>query len=479
MSKEELRDPLMKDNSGIDDYVPVTTAVVVDEDAAEQGRKKHLASTFRTAINITKCFVGAASFELPWAFAEAGAAGGVIGVVVLAILSTFSLQKLARCSSLVLEQRLAAKQATGIMPTYPDVGRAAFGPFGGFLAWFGVVAMSLGVCGSYLVFICSSLTYLTGWGSQTIWVLLILPLICVLSWVRHVSTFAWTSSFGVFALVAAVIIATVDAAQNGHNVTIDWTNEDPDGNYTMPLFKLETYPLFLGNAGYLYLISTAILPVSQSMSKPKEFQRAFVPSVLFVTVVNVLFGVYAAVRYGGHVCPTGYNQTNVTLINCVESNVLSNMVPGILAQVVQWLLVIDLIFTTIVFLFPLNEAIENAVLARLSKPAPGIANFWASMHTWAVNGLRTLVAIAIAAVALGIPIFSLLTGLTGGFGNNILGFILPPLFYFKLRGSDYWKDQQFRCRRVCEGISLVVTFSFGLVFLVLTLWSFTVALLNQ
>ena len=62
---------------------------------------------------------------------------------------------------------------------------------------------------------------------------------------------------------------------------------------------------------------------------------------------------------------------------------------------------------------------------------PGIANWWKSPKTWAVNGLRALVAILIAAVALGVPFFSLLTGLTGGFGNNILGFILPPLFYYK------------------------------------------------
>ena len=137
------------------------------------------------------------------------------------------------------------------LPTYPDVGRAAWGTFGSVLAWFGVIAMSLGVCGSYMVFICSTLPELTHWGDQTLWVMLILPLITVLSWMRHISYFALTSSFGVIALVAAVIICTVDATMHGnHNVSIDWAGNQPaDSNTSMPLLKVATYPLFLGNAG--------------------------------------------------------------------------------------------------------------------------------------------------------------------------------------------------------------------------------------
>ena len=61
-----------------------------------------------TVLNITKCFVGAASFELPFAFAQAGTLGSMAGVVFLAVLSSFSLQKLAACSDLVASLELAA-----------------------------------------------------------------------------------------------------------------------------------------------------------------------------------------------------------------------------------------------------------------------------------------------------------------------------------------------------------------------------------
>ena len=94
--------------------------------------------------------------------------------------------------------------------------------------------------------------------------------------------------------------------------------------------------------------------------------------------------------------------------------------------------------------------------------------------------LRTFVAIAVSAVALGVPFFSLLTGLTGGFGNNILGLILPPLFYYKLRGKEYWYcDDGITRRHIWEFIGLIVTFVFGLIFLALTLVFFGMEIAKQ
>eukprot|EP00958_Prasinococcus_capsulatus_P011377 scaffold1129_cov376-Prasinococcus_capsulatus_cf.AAC.9 len=51
------------------------------------------------------------------------------------------------------------------------------------------------------------------------------------------------------------------------------------------------------------------------------------------------------------------------------------------------------------------------------------------------------VCICTAAVAKGVPIFSLMTDITGGIGCNFLAFILTPVFYVRLRGktSGYWR----------------------------------------
>ena len=179
------------------------------------------------------------------------------------------------------------------LPTYPDVGGAALGTFGTILAWFGVIAMSLGVCGSYMVFICSTLPALTRWGDQTLWVVLVLPLITVLSWMRHVSYFALTSSFGVLALVAAVIICTVDATLYGHhNASIDWSGDHAlDANLSMPLLKIPTYPLFLGNAGFVHtyvcLCLPALLPSALALAMAMAMAMALALALALTLVLSL------------------------------------------------------------------------------------------------------------------------------------------------------------------------------------------------
>ena len=170
---------------------------------------------------------------------------------------------------------------------------------------------------------------------------------------RDIKKLAFTSTFGIVALFIAVIVATVDAAQNGStaaqpanitntsapmqalaNIAVSLANtsaptqapatggrnrnmpkttdkrQQPTGNRRqkrsqagcradptvalggqplhaplragLPLFKLDTFPLFLGNAGYLYLISTAVLPCAQSMAEPHRFGSALNPSIVVV-----------------------------------------------------------------------------------------------------------------------------------------------------------------------------------------------------
>jgi hypothetical protein len=119
-------------------------------------------STLRAAINLTKCFIGAASFELPWAFAQAGVLGSLLGLLGLALLSSFSLSRSAACSlaELVSRRTLLREQLlTDVKhaPTLPEVGYAAFGTAGKWVTWFGVCVQvfTLFGCGSYLVFISS------------------------------------------------------------------------------------------------------------------------------------------------------------------------------------------------------------------------------------------------------------------------------------------------------------------------------------
>ena len=475
-------------------------------------RKTSIAGLAITWLNVTKCFIGAASFELPHAFSQAGVAGAIVGIVVLACISSFSLQRLARCSDL-LPPRSAA--ADGPCTVYV-VGAAACGRWGAAAAWFGLVAMTLGVCGSYFVFIASTTAHLTGM-SQNAALLLTLAATTPLSWLRELRFVALTSAFGIVALLLAVGVTTAQAS----------SRQAPAELSSLRMVRWETYPLFLGNAGFLYLISTAVTPIYQASVQQaaagaahgdaaRSFGRAFDSATAFVTLLNLSFGLYSWRQFG--TCPGGEAAAEA---ECVRGNVLDNLTPGVAATVaVQVLLCLDLLATTVVFLFPLSEALEAAWLRppetdatealrpTSSTAAGGRANEHVSSaatrlagvlscvpasqaltarrraYEWRRNSLRAAMVCAIGGVAWAVPSFSLLTGLTGAFGNNILGLVLPPIFYHRLQARrGYWRESHAtawrRAERRAEQAALGATLAFGLAFLVLSTSSFTRAIVRS
>jgi hypothetical protein len=98
-------------------------------------------------VKIIKCFIGAASFELPGAIKNGGLHASLAGILALAAVSYYTLRMLARCGEL-LNTRSA---------TYPEIGRAAAGRPGYAAAWLGIVFMTLGVCSAYYTFVANML----------------------------------------------------------------------------------------------------------------------------------------------------------------------------------------------------------------------------------------------------------------------------------------------------------------------------------
>jgi hypothetical protein len=106
--------------------------------------------------------------------------------------------------------------------------------------------------------------------------------------------------------------------------------------------------------------------------------------------------------------------------------VIDNLHPGVMEILVRIFLSLDLLFTAALFLFPTSEILEFALLDR---------TLFGKSRTVEMqrNLLRFIMVMVTAAVALAIPFFSVMTGLTGVFGSNLLGFLLPPSIYIKLK----------------------------------------------
>lgn len=230
------------------------------------------------------------------------------------------------------------------------------------------------------MFVSSTLSDLTAY-SQTSCLLATLVLVTAISWLRDMHQLRFTSMFGIIALLLSLLATSIEASETRNPTPAD----------RLPLFEASTFGVFLGNTAFLYLISTAILPIYQSIQQPEHFESAFVYSVVAVTVVNVVFALYAWSRFGH--CTDGTDE-------CIQDSVIRNLPnSNVSSKVVKFLLCIDLIFTSVLFLYPLNTAIEHELL---------FVN--ASASTLTTNISRSVMASAVALVAYTVPNFGLLTG---------------------------------------------------------------------
>ena len=78
-----------------------------------------------------------------------------------------------------------------------------------------------------------------------------------LSFIRQYSLLAFTSTLGFSAAIIAIVFTTYDGASRQ---TIG-----PMRDY--PQFRADTFPLFMGNAAFLYLLPTVMLPMQQSLNR--------------------------------------------------------------------------------------------------------------------------------------------------------------------------------------------------------------------
>jgi amino acid permease len=483
-------------------------------------------SAVKTFVNTCKGFVGASSFELPWAVSQAGVWGGFFGLIGFAFVGTYGMLLIVKCASLM--------QADA--PTYPDLGEV-YGRMGRIISWFCIVFVYIGAGGAYFVFISKAMSDLTiGYNSDLtpdVWTVIVLPVVIGLSLIRQYSLLACTSVLGLSAAIIAIVFTIYDAAS--------YQTIAPMSEY--PQWRVDTYPLFMGNAAFLYLLPTVVLPLHQSMcqmdlaqqghpaqrskarsprTKKKDkkrydtiggredeeeeeeeeeregriivrtgdvmedteegneydeeegdeykmdqirrFEGIFKASVIFVTCINIPFALFAYLCYGEK----------------TADNVIENLQPGVVTNAVKVLLCIDLLFTGVLFLFPVTEGLDREFFTDkqlgIASPlqedlkeqegdggggggggggygtsprsSPATDDGSDALHAmapkerehgggWLVecqrNTLRAVLVIMTAVVSKAIPYFGLITGLSGALGNNLLGLIVPPLVYIKLQ----------------------------------------------
>jgi amino acid permease len=383
---------------------PSLTNVSADDGKRYSHKGKVLSSGVgRTTINIAKAFMGAASFELPWAFDQAGLLGGVAGIIAFAFLTNACFSRLAALSTECGLDR----------PSYPQIARHLLGRKGELAVWCAMFLMTVGVVGSYLLFVGELVSDLAASAHLPQWActLLTIPVAALLSLPRTTRLLSNTSLLGLIAIAVACAFVIFDAL---HQLTGPLP---PPSSY--PQFKVSTYPLFLGNAAYLFLISTAILPMEQNMHPRTrhKFRRAFTLAQVLVTLPNVAFAVVVYMAY----C----DPATAAAHDCVRGNVVRNLGGGTVGTVVRVFTAANQLLTVPLFLVPMADAFERRLLDT--------SKFGRDSRTETYRNIcRLCLTCASAGAALLVPQFAVLTGLTGALGNNLLAFVLVPVLCIAL-----------------------------------------------
>jgi len=265
-------------------------------------------SDWEAGVSLAKAIMGAGSFALPWAFSKMGYVAGPIFVAVFLGLSVHSIGLLVDCACWLRKQRRQrGSNHHGSQPlTYVEVARSAFGPVGATLSYLTGMSASIGVCGSYLVFVAVNLESLL-WSSSSspspsssasivssgeesssphteqgrilflIWTV-VLPLAVLLSSVRDPKRFAAVSFWGDVSVVAGMLAVLVygiaDAvAATATAATATATNggDSSNGgnkigdNGCVAVGSLENMALAFGSIGYLFLVHFLVLPIESNM----------------------------------------------------------------------------------------------------------------------------------------------------------------------------------------------------------------------
>lgn len=390
----------------------MTTTEVVDE--------------VSVAANTINALLGVSLFAMPWGFQQAGIAGGLIVLLLVANLS-FDTARMLLISQKALYLR------TGQVLSYPEIASSSLGSMWGEIVRTATIVSCLGGCTGYLIFFGETVGQALSMKSSTVILIATIPLIA-LSWARSFRELTTFTVLGVFSLVVAVIVILIDGSQK------------LDGHFhDIPLFQPETALNFLGPATFLFTIHYCTLAMGAEALKMMPWiadQTHYEPELSYSALTYPIFISYlislalvALVGIAGFAMYRNVDlvtdQSGHLLIGCeghVCQNVLLNLSPGLKRDIVGLTMSIVIILSYILILAPAREHIENSMLNYLKLGDE-------RKEYIAQNTLRTVIVIGTVVVALKAPYFGYVMGAVGGLTDALQCFVLPPMIYLKIEGD--------------------------------------------
>ncbi|KAI9303739.1 transmembrane amino acid transporter protein-domain-containing protein [Cunninghamella echinulata] len=353
-------------------------------------------SSFMAYWNVVCVVAGTGTLGLPLALKQ----GGWFGLFILFLSWIMSI-----VTGILLIRCLYAKPNYR-MSTYKEVATASFGPIGGWVTFFFLAWILVGVPALYMVLAGSNLNQLckgtSGEIGETNWTIIISVIMAIpFILLKSMKEVAWMSAFGSFTTVVVVIIVVVMACID--HAGRSFVEHD---SVVWPQF-----PFALATISFSFGGNVIYPHVEASMRKKNQWPWVIAIGLSTCGALYVLCAVPGYYIYGRETVSPIYNN-------------IPAGVPKIIAIVLITLHVM-MAAPLLTTAFSLDlEDMFNITVERYGK--------WKEFFLRAA--LRIIIMVVVVIIACFVPYFDLLMGLIGSFSNCVLVFVFPILFYLKLTG---------------------------------------------
>ncbi|KAK8935677.1 hypothetical protein KSP39_PZI013060 [Platanthera zijinensis] len=355
----------------------------------------------QSVFNGVNVLCGVGMLSAPYSIKE----GGWLGLFILIIFGV-----LAFYTGILLRRCLESEPG---LETYPDIGQAAFGPYGRIIVSIILYLELYACCVEYIILDSDNLSSLfpnahldiagIHLNAHLLFGVLITLIVLPSTWVRDFSMISYISAGGVIASVLVVAclfwLGLVD--------NIGYKNEGS-------LINLSGISIAIGLYGYSYSGHAVFPNIYSSLKKKSEF-----PAVLFTSfAISTLL--FAGVAVMGSMLFGDATQSQFTL-NMPHEFVVS--------KIAVWTTVVNPITKYSLTLAPMALSLEELIPKDQQK------SHWYSIV------IRTALTISTLLVAMSVPFFGLVMALVGSSLTMLLALILPCICFLSIaRRKATWPE---------------------------------------
>ncbi|KAJ2704856.1 hypothetical protein H4R19_005189 [Coemansia spiralis] len=361
------------------------------------------AGFMRSFSNVVCIIIGTGCLQIPYAFAKTGWIGIII-VLLSGVIGGYTGILTIRC--LYYQGPMGHR-----LHSFPQIGRAAFGPWGQYATQFFNYTYTLGTTCLYIIlsgqFIYQLVSTLGVTIPQKVWMIIV----AVVMWVpvallKEMSEAAFMAIFGLIASIVVIVVATVMSIIQPYT-TMHPVAPAPGHDVAIGI----GIPVALSSIVFSFAGSVVYPHVEASMRKPKQWPMVVFAAMTFCAACYLMIGVAGYWAYG----------------DLVVSPVLDSIPTGAPATIAKIMITLHVIVAAPIMFLSFFLEIEQQW--RITPERLGKKREFTVRLVY-----RSVVVAAVCGVSLAIPYFADFLSLISSIACVTMFAIIPVVCYLKLFG---------------------------------------------